>query len=162
MRVGMKVLCGIGLPLLAATVALAQEGPVGSKPQLSLWADTHKFVIPGLENLPPEAKAALGDGAQRSLRVNYWTPGAAPASATANLDIPGGLKLGPTLPLELPKPGAKDPNNLDPSFFKQYENYEFRRLTTEEAQQWLCDHPNWQRPTGEGAVSMDGVDCGRP
>ena len=39
--------------------------------------------------------------------MRLWSPGAAPAEATANLDIPAGLALGKTLPLELMRPEAR-------------------------------------------------------
>jgi hypothetical protein len=89
--------------------ASGQEAPTGDRPQLGVFADTIKTTIPGLEGvqLPPEAQAALGGfGAQRALRVHLWTPGPAPqGSPTAALDVPAGLKLGPTLDLEIPRPG---------------------------------------------------------
>lgn len=127
MRHGARVLSGLGVVLLAAAAASSQEG---SKPQLSVYAETYKFNIPGLEKLPPEARAALGSAAQaqRNLRVQFWSPGAPPASPSANLDIPAGLQLGKTLPLEIPKGGDEtDPTSPNFKFPKGYEKFEFHR-----------------------------------
>lgn len=112
-----------------ALAAGAQETPVGSKPQLGVFADTMKTIIPGLNvaDLPPEAQAAIaGLGSQRMLRVHLWTQGApSQAGPTAALDIAQGLKLGPTLNLELPQraPGKDEPIRIPPGA----ENFEMRR-----------------------------------
>ena len=57
--------------------------------------------------LPPEVQAMMGGGATRKLNVRLWSPGLAPAGATATLAVPPGLKQGERLDLSLyrPKPG---------------------------------------------------------
>lgn len=101
---------------LVATAARAQEKRDQS--YLALWATTQNMSLPGLpglpkglklEDLPPEAAAAFAalTGGRRELEVRLWSPGAAPAGATANLDIPAGLSLGPTLPLEINRPEVR-------------------------------------------------------
>lgn len=104
---------GSGASLIAAAVA-AQEAR--EKAFMAVWATTQSMAIPGLgaglppgvdlNALPPEAREALGAllGPQKMLEVRLWSPGAAPMSATANLDIPAALKLGQTLPLEIARP----------------------------------------------------------
>lgn len=113
--------------LLAATVACAQTG---EKPVLLLSADTMKMSIPGLENikLPPQAQAALAGrfGGQRSLLVNLTRPGAPPASPTASLDIPDGLKLGAVLPLQV-DPHAEADRDTDPGTAEKVPDFEIRR-----------------------------------
>lgn len=128
MRLATRGLCGAGLLLLAATTVVAQEGL--SKPQLTLTMQTTKFSIPGLEGvkLPPEALKALGgfSNGQRALSVSLISPGAPPASPTADLDIPSGLKLGPTLNLEIPKGnGQPGVGGLPPGV--NVESFEFSR-----------------------------------
>jgi len=82
---------------------------------LALWATTQNMSVPGLsglppgldlKDLPPDAAAALSSllGPTRDLQVRLWSPGAAPADATALLDVPAGLNLGKTLPLEIARP----------------------------------------------------------
>lgn len=101
---------------VAAAAVRAQEK--GDRAYLALWATTQSMSIPGLpglpaglklEDLPPEAAAALGalSGLRKELEVRLWSHGAAPAGATATLDVPGGLALGPTLPLEIKRPEAR-------------------------------------------------------
>jgi hypothetical protein len=91
--------------LLAAATASAQEG----KALLTLYVETTKMAIPGLEGIeiPPEALKALEQfqSGTRTLRVDLTAPGAPPPMPQANLDIPETLKLGRSLPLEVPKPG---------------------------------------------------------
>lgn len=103
--------CGSAL----ATAVRAQENR--DRAYLALWATTQNMSLglpalpPGLklEDLPPEAAAALGAfaGPKKELEVRLWSPGTAPAAATATLDVPGGLNLGNTLPLELMRPEAR-------------------------------------------------------
>jgi hypothetical protein len=64
---------------------------------------------------------------QRKLEVRLWSPGLAPADATAKLAIPGGLKLGDALDLELYRPKAEEgkveiaPEGTPPDFMiKRY------------------------------------------
>lgn len=125
-RFGARVLCGLGAVLLAAAGSAQESG----KPQLSVYAETHQFTIPGLDKLPPEARAALAKSqmGQRMLRVQLFSQGAAPAAASANLDIPTGLQLGQTLPLEIPKGNDEtNPNSPNFKYPKQFESWEFRR-----------------------------------
>src|SRR5688500_17218689 len=126
MRLRAPLAGGLALTLLAAAAGLAQNA--GDKPRMDVTAEKHKFNIPGLEKLPPEALKAFGGAAgRRGLRVSLFSPGEAPANASANLDIPTGLKLGTTLPLEIPKKGASS-NPTDPGqALKQFENFEFHR-----------------------------------
>lgn len=85
---------------------------------LALWATTQNMSLPGLpglpkglklEDLPPEAAAAFAalTGGRKMLEVRLWSPGAAPTGATANLDVPAGLSLGATLPLEINRPEVR-------------------------------------------------------
>lgn len=116
-----------GLALLTAAGVVAQEAI--TKPQLTVTIQTTKFAIPGLDKLPPEALKALGGsaGAQRSLMATLVSPGNAPASATADLDIPAGLKLGSTLNLEIPRDAENNPGALGFEGNKQFESWEFHR-----------------------------------
>lgn len=126
MRFQVRGACA-GLVLLAAAGVMAQ-GAV-TRPQLTVTFQTTKFNIPGLEKLPPEALKALGGaaGAQRSLNANLVSPGVAPATATADLDIPAGLKLGNTLNLEIPRDAKGQPGNFGFEGNKEFENWEFLR-----------------------------------
>jgi len=116
---------------LAATAAVAQD----AKGQLTLYVETTKMAIPGLEGikLPPEAAGALAQfqAGTRTLRVELHTPGAPPAAPEANLDLPDSLKLGKTLPLEIPKPGQGAQTGNDPMLGGSPEKMEFRRY-------WSC------------------------
>jgi hypothetical protein len=125
MRLATRGLCGAGLLLLAAATVVAQEG---LKPQLTVTMQTSKIAIPGLDKLPPEALKALGglSTGQRTLSVSLISPGAPPASPTADLDIPAGLKLGSTLNLEIPKGnGQPGPGGVPPG--SAIESFEFTR-----------------------------------
>lgn len=107
MRLAVSAALALGLGCGAALAVRAQEGPVGNKPQLVISADTVKETVPGLEGiqgLPPALLSRVG--AQRQFRAQLWTPGSVPGSATASLEVPERLKLGATLPLQLPKPGT--------------------------------------------------------
>jgi len=99
-----------------ATAVRAQEKRDQS--YLALWATTQNMSLPGLpglpkglklEDLPPEAAAAFAalTGGRKELEVRLWSPGVAPAGATANLDVPAGLSLGSTLPLEINRPEVR-------------------------------------------------------
>jgi hypothetical protein len=100
--------------VVAASVR-AQENP--DRAYLALWATTQSMSIPGLpglpegfklEDLPPEAAAALaGLAGRKELEVRLWSAGAAPAGASASLEIPAGLALGKSLPLEIMRPEAR-------------------------------------------------------
>ncbi|MBI3912455.1 MAG: hypothetical protein HY320_16160 [Armatimonadetes bacterium] len=133
MRIRFAIL-GLGTLLLAAAVG-AQDAR--EKPALSVWATTQSMTLPRmlqlppglkLEDLPPEARTALGalTGPQRLLEVRLLSPGVAPANASATLNVPPGLKLGPTLTLEIQrpeKPGGEpgDPGELPQDFeVRQY------------------------------------------
>lgn len=128
-RAAHRVLCGVSAALLLAAATSAQEG---AKAQLVVSAETFKTSIPGLEGvkLPPEAQAALGASlaGQRMLNVRLQKPGAPPAAPTAMLDIPVGLKLGPTLELEVDRPGKPGANAVDPEVLKQrFQGFEMLR-----------------------------------
>jgi hypothetical protein len=100
---------------VVAAAVRAQENP--DRAYLALWATTQSMSIPGLpglpeglklEDLPPEAAAALaGLTGRKELEVRLWSAGAAPGGATATLDVPAGLALGKTLPLEIMRPEAR-------------------------------------------------------
>ncbi len=123
---------------LAGALALAASAQ-GEKPTLTLTATTTRTSIPGLANielpkgveLPPEARALLGGAGQRSLLVRLARPGAPPANPSAELDIPGGLKLGPTLVLDVPRPAGGGKGEDVPTLPQGFEKFEIR-------QYWGC------------------------
>ncbi len=126
-----------------ASAVRAQENR--DKAYLALWATTQNMSLPGLpglpeglklEDLPPEAAAALGALAsgRKELEVRLWSPGTAPAAATANLDVPAGLKLGSTLPLEIYRPEvrkAEAAKSVIPEEYRITDDFEIR-------QYWGC------------------------
>lgn len=106
------------LGTLGSAYAASVRAQENDRAFMALWATTQNMKLPGLEGLPadlkldqlpPQAAAALGGllGPQKRLQVLLWSPGAAPANATANLDVPAGLQLGPTLPLEILRPEVR-------------------------------------------------------
>ncbi len=120
MRIGRReLLTGAGGALLSTALpwaARAQENP--DRAYLALWATTQSMALPGLpglpegfklEDLPAEARAAFEGllGGRKELEVRLWSKGDAPAGATANLDVPAGLSLGKTLPLQINRPEAR-------------------------------------------------------
>lgn len=113
---------------VCSLIALSAAAQTAGKTSLTLSAVTTRTVIPGLDKLPPEARASLQGLAagQRGLTVTLQKPGAPPANPTAELDIPAGLKQGPKLILSVPndKPGIP---GADSGVFKTLENWEIRR-----------------------------------
>jgi hypothetical protein len=112
----MKLRARFVIPLLcAAAAAAAGAQDAGEKSYLALEATTQTMALPGglklpagvdLSKLPAEARAAFArfTEPQRHLQVRLWSPGAAPSNAKAELAIPPGLQLGPSLPLEINVP----------------------------------------------------------
>ncbi len=84
-----------------AILAETKVGRMAGMPMFDL-----KDLPPGFK-LPPEAMMFAGQPT-RLLNVRLWSPSIAPASATASIAPPGGLKQGNKLDLELyrPEPGA--------------------------------------------------------
>ncbi|HTE19944.1 MAG TPA: hypothetical protein VK689_16390 [Armatimonadota bacterium] len=167
--------------LLAAAVGAQEKRDRAS---LALWATTQNLSIPGLgglpegvklEDLPPEAAAALGAlaGGRKDLQVRLWSPGAAPAGATANLEVPAGLNLGATLPLEILRPEARRAAQSEPlpEEFRITDDFELR-------QYWGCsetvlpgqpkvikigdlpaaDREAWKRYSGRGFGALEKPD----
>ena len=150
MRSAPRVLSALALSAVAATLAYAQEAPVGTKPQLGVYADTTQSVIPGLDKLPAEARAAIAArAANRSLSVHLWTPGKVPVAPAATLDIPAGLKLGNTLPLEIPKSTPGNGTGSDASVQNAIAKFEFLRY-------WGCSatvRPGQPKVIKSGGIS---------
>jgi hypothetical protein len=153
----------LALLALAAGVSQAADEPQAF---FGVFAETSSFRMAGMKmpeipqlpagiKLPAETQAALSrmGGAQRKLTVRLWSPGLAPANATASLAVPPGLKQGRSLKLDLyrPKPesGGEEetggPGGFDPEMVvKQYwgssatvrpgqpEVIEFKGLTDEQ------------------------------
>lgn len=99
---------------------LAPADAADDQAYLAILAETHVTKMVGmpempalppgmdLSSLPPEAAAMLGGGGpQRRLNVRLWSPGLAPADASAYITPPAGLKQGKRMDLELyrPEPG---------------------------------------------------------
>lgn len=113
---------------LCSLFALSAAAQTAGKPSLTLSAVTTRTVVPGLDRLPPEARASLEGlvAGQRGLTVTLQKPGAPPANPMAELDIPAGLKQGPKLILSVPNEKAGNPG-ADSGVFKTLENWEIRR-----------------------------------
>ena len=99
--------------LLVALVLASVVWAEGNQAYLGIFAETTQMKMIGmpqipaevLKMMPPEALANMPNGApKRQLNVRLWSPGLAPDDATATLAIPGGLKLGPKLNLEIYRP----------------------------------------------------------
>ena len=129
-------LLGSGASLLAAAAG-AQESRDGA--YMALWATTQSMVVPGLDgglppgldlnSLPPAARAQIEGllGPKKLLEVRLWSPGAAPANAKANLDIPAALQLGETLPLDISRPEQRKPEATQaPKEFRLADDFEIR------------------------------------
>lgn len=82
-----------------AILAETKIGRMAGMPPIDL-----KDLPPGFK-LPPEAMMFAGQ-ASRVLQVRLWSPGLAPAGATASIAPPSSLKQGPKLDLELYRPEA--------------------------------------------------------
>lgn len=109
----------LALTLLAVGAAPSQE-----RAYFAVRLTTLNMLIPGapglpagvdLEQLPPQVRQQLAGlfGPRRELTVRLLSPGEAPPNAQARLDIPPGLKLGPTLPLEILRPAERRRQNLN-------------------------------------------------
>jgi len=111
------------VPLWAVTAWAA-----GDQAYLGIFAETQVQQMAGMPKMPelpsgmdlsnlPGAAAMMGMGRPtRSLEVRLWSPGIAPANASAFLEVPEGLGLGKRLNLELyrPKPGQAEPEAQGP------------------------------------------------
>ncbi len=99
--------------LLVAVVGSAQAAD--DQAYLGIFAETTVMrmsgmpVMPAMPALPAGMPAIPGMGMfsgapERKLNVRLWSPGVAPANATASIAPPDGLKLGKKLDLEIYKP----------------------------------------------------------
>lgn len=97
--------------LLAAGLVRA----AGTQAYLGIFAETKMMKMPmppGMENIDPAmlqnnpALAQFLGKPTRLLTVRLWSPGLAPANASADLGIPTGLQLGPSLKLSIYRPQA--------------------------------------------------------
>ncbi|MGG7382431.1 hypothetical protein ACQ7B2_27995, partial [Escherichia coli] len=62
--------------------------------------------LKSIPNIPGMPKIKLPGQPSRALTVRLWSPGIAPADATATLAIPAGLKLGQRLNLSIYRPSG--------------------------------------------------------
>jgi hypothetical protein len=97
---------------LLSLLAFALAGAVENQAFLGIFTETSMQKTVGmpdmsemLKGMPPGMELpggmAMMGGPQRRLTVRLWTPSIAPKDASAWLAVPGGLKLGPRLDLEL-------------------------------------------------------------
>lgn len=112
--------------LLLASLALA--GAVENQAFLGIFAETTVQKTVGMPDMTEMLKdlpagmafppgMTLPGLPQRRLTVRLWSPGIAPKNAFAKLAVPGGLKLGPTLNLDLYRPTpttGKKGDTVDP------------------------------------------------
>lgn len=129
-----------GLIILTLAVCATALQAVENQAFLGIFAETkvQKMVgmpemseeeLAAMANLPGMANMPMFGRPQRLLTVRLWSPGIAPAAASASLGIPAGLKLGPKLDLALYRPEAErvetgpgefDPDNIPDFTIKRY------------------------------------------
>lgn len=101
------VLFGASVLAVGVSASTQQE-----QAYLAILVETQVMKMVGMEmpELPPGIElppgVVLPGKPNRTLNVRLWSPGIAPANATASLAIPPGLKKGPKLDLELYRPKA--------------------------------------------------------
>lgn len=107
------------LGVFAETAVMKMAG-MPAMPDMPDMPDLSDVKLPGGIKLPGGLKLPGGGGGgaqagmmmmgrpQRKLEVRLWSPGLAPADATASLAIPKGLKLGDKLDLALYRPKAEE------------------------------------------------------
>lgn len=121
-----RVVLAIGLSLAALLAALPVLPARAADNQafLGIFAETSTMKMAGMPEiqLPPGVKLPNMPGIpsfgkpERKLTVRLWSPGIAPAGATASLAVPAGLKQGDKLDLELyrPEPGQTEDTSVAP------------------------------------------------
>jgi hypothetical protein len=116
-------------PVLLVVVSAGTTWAVDDQAYLGVFAETRMQQMAGMPKMPelppgmdlsrlPGAAAMMAMGRPtRSLEVRLWSPGIAPANASAYLDVPAGLGLGKRLDLDLyrPKPGQAEPEAQGPA-----------------------------------------------
>jgi hypothetical protein len=115
-------------PILLVLLCTRTVWAAGDQAYLGIFAETRGQQMAGMPKMPelppgmdlsklPGAAAMMGMGRPtRSLEVRLWSPGIAPANASAFLEVPEGLGLGKRLNLDLyrPKPGQAEPEAQGP------------------------------------------------
>jgi hypothetical protein len=110
------------LVILALLVCASAVYAVGDQAYLGMFVDTSVMKMAGmptpklppgidLSKLPkvPGMERLMNMGApNRKLEVRLWTPGLAPANASASIAAPGGLMQGPQLDLDIYRPKAEE------------------------------------------------------
>lgn len=103
-----KMVAGICMMLLASAAFAAED-----QAHLGIFAETSVMKIIGMPEMPempglPGGLAGItgmmAGAPQRTLTVRLWSPGIAPAGATAAIEAPDGLKQGKRLDLEIYRP----------------------------------------------------------
>jgi len=109
------IILAVAAVLVTLIAAVGLVRAAGSQAYLGIFAETRMVKMPmptGLEG--SSLSAAQADPARalfmgkplRFLQVRLWSPGTAPADATATLGIPAGLGLGSGLKLDLYRPSS--------------------------------------------------------
>jgi hypothetical protein len=115
-------------PILLVLLWTGTLRAAGDQAYLGVFAETRVQQMAGMPKMPalppgmdlsnlPGGAAMMGMGRpMRSLEVRLWSPGIAPAEASAFLEVPEGLGQGKRLNLDLyrPKPGQAEPEAAGP------------------------------------------------